>query len=242
MSGGFIPFSPPPSSVTASTSTHAAASLPHPRSTPLRAGGAKESAFIRHVDGKILSLQRRFAKRASPSAPHLHSGNAQAESEDVEGVPDRWTGARVVPDMPLSPRNLFRCLAKLDRCFASLIQGRDVETGETLPGFDAGRRSGVSITEKVRIRSLVERTRVSVLEAFKKGEFDDEAPEDVDDDEDDDEDMEGLLVLEGGRGDEDEDEDSWDMQLARVYDRTIQELGDALADGPGIGIVTEKRG
>ncbi|KAK5731670.1 hypothetical protein LTR17_011141 [Elasticomyces elasticus] len=286
MSGGFIPFSPPPSSVTASTSTHAAASLPHPRGTPLRAGGAKESAFIRHVDGKIPSLQRRFAKRASPSAPHLHSGNAQAESEDVEGVPDRWTGARgegytsmrqvckdieevmdlvwvsgtpslqisylislalllsiVVPDMPLSPRNLFRCLAKLDRCFASLIQGRDVETGETLPGFDSGRRSGVSITEKVRIRSLVERTRVSVLEAFKKGEFDEEAPEELDDDDDDDdEDMEGLLVLEGGKAAEDEDEDSWDMQLARVYDRTIQELGDALADGPGIGIVTEKRG
>ncbi|KAK3653417.1 hypothetical protein LTR56_004621 [Elasticomyces elasticus] len=274
MSGGFILFSPP-SSVTASTSTHAAASLPHPRGTPLRAGGAKESAFIRHVDGKILSLQRRFAKRASPSAPHLHSGNAQAESEDAEGVPDRWTGTRgegytsmrqvckdieevvdlisylislalllstVVPDMPLSPRNLFRCLAKLDRCFASLIQGRDVETGETLPGFDTGRRSGVSITEKVRIRSLVERTRVSVLEAFKKGEFDDEAPEADDDDEDDDEDMEGLLVLEGGRDAEDEDEDSWDMQLARVYDRTVQELGDALADGPGIGIVTEKRG
>ncbi|KAK5678734.1 hypothetical protein LTS10_009178 [Elasticomyces elasticus] len=90
--------------------------------------------------------------------------------------------------------------------------------------------------------ALIQVEEVGVLEAFKKGEFDEEAPEEINDDEDEDEDMEGLLVLEGGRDVEDEEEDSWDMQLARVYDRTIQELGDALADGPGIGIVTEKRG
>ena len=39
---------------------------------------------------------------------------------------------------------------------------------------------------------------------------------------------------------EDED-DSWDMQLAKVYDRTIVELGDSLEE-PSIGIITEGRG
>ena len=38
-----------------------------------------------------------------------------------------------------------------------------------------------------------------------------------------------------------EEEESHDMQLARVYDRTIQELGDSL-EGPSIGVLTEKRG
>ena len=95
----------------------------------------------------------------------------------------------------------------------------------------------MSGTEKVRIRSLVERTRVAVLEAFKKGEFDEE-PREQEEGEDEDEDMEGGLVLEGE--DFDEEEDSWDMQLARVYDRTIQELGDAL-EAPSIGVVTERR-
>jgi hypothetical protein len=170
----------------------------------------------------------------------------------------------VVASMPVQPKPLFRCLGVLDACFASLIQGRDVETGEALPGFagssSAGseggsrlRRKGVSDTEKVRIRSLVERTRVAVVEAFKRGEVD------VSDDtqraavsEDTDMDDGDGLVLEGEaldtEGEDDAEEDglgsggaSWDMQVARVYDRTVQELGDAL-EGPGIGVLTERGG
>ncbi|KAK0933464.1 hypothetical protein LTR29_014981 [Friedmanniomyces endolithicus] len=277
--GGFIPYSPPPSSVTASSTTTAAQTLPHPRSTPLRPGGTKESAFIRHVDQRLLHIQRRFAKRSSPGAPRL-AENERVTVDGEDGVAERWAGTKgdgytsmrqacreisevvdvvwvsgtpslqvpylihlalvladVVSGIPLSARSLFGCLGKMDRCFASLIQGRDVESGETLPGFE-GRR-GVSGTEKVRIRSLVERTRVGVLEAFKKGEFDEEPGEQEEgEDEDEDEDMEGGLVLEGEGFVE--EEDSWDMQLARVYDRTIQELGDTL-EAPSIGIVTERR-
>ena len=141
----------------------------------------------------------------------------------------------VVAGMPPTPRSLFRLLGKLDRAFASLLQGRDVETGEGLPGFE-GRR-GVSGTEKVRIRSLVERTRMSVLEAVKRGEFEYEEAEDSGMDLDGDE-TDGELVLENG---DDEDDEDWDMQLARVYDRTIVELGDSLEE-PSIGIITEGRG
>ena len=150
----------------------------------------------------------------------------------------------VITAMPPTPRSLFRLLGKLDKAFAGLLQGRDVETGEGLPGF--GGRRGISGTEKVRVRSLVERTRVGALEAFRRGEFEDE--EDMEDEldrggEDTDEEMlDGELVLEGdGGGAEDDEEESWDMQLAKVYDRTIVELGDSLEE-PTLGVITEGRG
>ncbi|KAK5131809.1 hypothetical protein LTR08_000564 [Meristemomyces frigidus] len=271
-SGGFI-LSPPASSVT-SASTATQPKLPHPRGTPLRAGGSKESAFIRHVDQQILHIQRRFAKRTSPTGNGLSEidkdkgdawgdvkgyssmRQACADIEDLVGVV--WVSGTpslqvpylinlallvgtVVQSMPPSPRSLFRVVGKLDHCFASLIQGRDVDSGERLPGFEGVR--GVSGTEKVRIRSLVERTRVGVVEAFKRGEFDEEVG--VLENEglmDLSADMDDELVLEGEDLESvEEDEESYDMQLARVYDRTIQELGDSL-EGPSIGIVTEKRG
>lgn len=147
----------------------------------------------------------------------------------------------VVQGMPPSPRTLFRLLGKLDFAFASLLQGRDVESGERLPGFE-GR--GVSGTEKVRIRSLVERTRLDVLEAFKRGDFEDEPFEEEEEVLDTDTDMalEGELVLEGDHHEQRTEEDeSFDMQIARVYDRTVVELGDSLAE-PNIGIITESRG
>ena len=151
----------------------------------------------------------------------------------------------IVASMPPTPKALFRVIGKLDHCFASLLQGRDVETGEALPGFEGRSLKGVSGTEKVRIRSLVERTRVSVMETFKRGEFEFEEPEEweMEGEErmDEDTDMDGELVLEGDGFEEDEDEDSWDMSLARVYDRAVQELGDSLEE-PSIGIITEGRG
>lgn len=143
----------------------------------------------------------------------------------------------VVSGMPPSPRRLFRLIRKLDRAFASLLQGRDVETGETLPGFESMR--GISGTEKVRIRSLVERTRLGVVEAFKRGEFEFEDIDDQVDGDKMDTDTDGELVIEGD-DDDLEDEESWDMQLARVYDQTIVELGDSLEE-PNIGIITEGR-
>ena len=147
--------------------------------------------------------------------------------------------SQVVAAMPPSPRELFRLLGKLDYAFASLALGRDVETRETLPGFEG--RGGVSGTEKVRIRSLVERTRVSVVEAFKRGEFEEEVADEESVGDRMDVDGEGLVLEGDDFEDAEEVEDSWDMQLARVYDRTMVELGDSLG-APGIGLITEKRG
>lgn len=264
LSGGFL--SPPPSSVTSSSAVGPSA-LPHPRNAPLRPGGSKESAFIRYVDSQLLHIQRRFAKRTTPTGNGLNDvardsadtwGDVKGYSSMKEACHDIselvsvvWVSGTpslqvpyllnlgllvttVVGAMPPMPKSLFRLVGKLDHAFASLLQGRDVDTGEALPGFE-GRR-GVSGTEKVRVRSLVERTRVGVMEAFKKGEFEFEKPEEDEDGMD----LDGELVLEGD-GVEDEEDDSWDMQLARVYDRTVVELGDSLEE-PNIGIITEGRG
>ncbi|SMQ49748.1 unnamed protein product [Zymoseptoria tritici ST99CH_3D1] len=250
-SGGFI-FSPPASSIASTTTS---STLPHPRDSPLRPGGTKEGTFIRYVDQKLLHIQRRFAKPDAWGDVRGYATMKEACRDFDELIGVVWVSGtmslqvpylisiallvgNVVQAMPPTPRSLFRTLGKLDHAFASLLQGRDVETGERLPGFEGIR--GVSGTEKVRIRSLVERTRVNIVEAFKKGEFEVEDKEEKDEDRMD-TDTDGELVLEGGEDDMDEEEDdSFDMQIARVYDKTVVELGDSL-EQPNIGIITESR-
>ncbi|KAI5202657.1 hypothetical protein E4T39_04638 [Aureobasidium subglaciale] len=287
--GGFVPFSPPPSSVASSNTPN---SLPQPRRTPLKSGGTKESRLIRHVDQQLLHIQRRFAKR-DPSLGHEGVREMDEEGRMIEQLDDPATEKRLqqseewndvqgyagfaeaardveeligviwvsgtpalqvpylinmallvntmIPAFPLAPKSLFRLLGKLDHAFASLLVGRDVATDEPLPGFNTGR--GVSGTEKVRIKSLVERTRICVVEVVNRGEFDEDddflpdSPKDTD--------MEGDLILDDD-GPEDinvddmEDDDDWNMQVARVYDKTLVEMGDTM-DGLPIGIRTEAR-
>lgn len=113
---------------------------------------------------------------------------------------------------------MFRLLDKLDVAFASLVQGKDAETGETLPGCE-GRR-GVSGTEKVRIKSLIERTRVVVVEVMTEGEYETEEGNGQDRNEE-------MMDMDA--------ETDFAMEIARIYDRTLVELGDTLG-GPSIGI------
>ena len=271
--GGFL--SPPPSSM-ASASTATSSALPHPRATPLRPGSSKESTFIRYVDERLLRVQRRFAKRTTPSATgdeiekdatliwddvqgYRSMREACKDVEDLMGVV--WVSgtpsliipylislalllSTIIASMPANPKQMFRVLGKLDHGFASLLQARDIDTGERLPGFE--KRRGVSGTEKVRIRSVVERTRRCVMESLKSGELDEmhDTDTEADDDKMDVETESGLdgeLILEGdGPYQTEEEEESWEMQIARVYDRTMMELGESLAE-PDIGIITEPR-
>ena len=76
--GGFLhPSLPSPPSTTRSTPS-AAEILPHPRSTPLKPGGAKESSFIAYVDAKLLGISRRYEKR-------FNADFEDAPSHDLEG-------------------------------------------------------------------------------------------------------------------------------------------------------------
>ncbi|KAL4961218.1 general transcription factor IIH subunit TFB6 family [Aspergillus stella-maris] len=127
-----------------------------------------------------------------------------------------------LPSYPFTPTSTFRLLRKLDSFFASLILGEDAETGKPLSGFEGGRIL-VSMTEKVRIKSICEAARVGVVEAMEKGDddLDGEEDDDMDDDDSnfgDDDDMDL-----GGSG-----PSRWEMETARVYEKTIQLLGDEL--------------
>ena len=144
-----------------------------------------------------------------------------------------------LPYFPFMPRPTFQLLQKLDLAFASLLEGVSVETGEPLPGSETG-RSRLSITEKVRMRGIVERTRIAIVEvAGKDGSLADVSTmsqsrmTDTEDDFNVTTENEDMDVL--------EDESShrrWEMDIARVYERTIVELGMALdVSGPGNDIL-----
>jgi hypothetical protein len=130
-----------------------------------------------------------------------------------------------LPDFPFNPRPTFRLLRKLDNMFASLLQGHNLETGEDLPGFE-GRKDLVSMTEKVRIKSIVETARILVVDTQDTADGpvmeDDEDEDDADEDEEMGEDNDfGIDEYVNAPG-------RWEMESARVYEKTIQLLGDEL--------------
>ncbi|RAL08657.1 general transcription factor IIH subunit TFB6 family [Aspergillus homomorphus CBS 101889] len=141
-----------------------------------------------------------------------------------------------LPDYPFAAKATFRLLRKLDSVFASLLLGEDADSGEPLPGFE-GRGNVVSMTEKVRIKSIAETCRVVVVEAREK--------EDLGDDDDDDGDDGRRNGVEDSSENDDFDDDEmmnddvfgmdeypipgrWEMETAKVYEKTIQLLGDEL--------------
>ncbi|KAL9057505.1 MAG: hypothetical protein Q9206_002314 [Seirophora lacunosa] len=213
-------------------------------------GSSKEGDLISYIEQKLLAVSRRYENRISAAL----SGE---ENPDVEGRGYKDIGEQLweldpvvdvitflltialsvtssLESFPFTPRPTFQFLRKMDLAFSSLLKGVNAETGEPLPGFQGG-RGRLSTTEKVRMRGIVERTRVAVVEvAGKDGSLADvknvplsetDTEEDFNATEDDDVDM--L-----------EDESShrrWEMDIARVYEKTIVELGMAL-DASGSSI------
>lgn len=138
-----------------------------------------------------------------------------------------------LPSFSFSPRPTFQLLHKLDLAFSSLLQGMDVETGAALSGFEGG-RGKVSTTQKVRMRGLVERTRLVVVEAAGgEGSVTDvintEEPEEQTSD-----DLITDDITDSVFGPISEVHGRWEMQVARVYEKTIIELGASL-DSSGLG-------
>lgn len=140
---------------------------------------------------------------------------------------------------PFFPQPTFKILRKLDVIFASLLRGAHVQTGATLPGFNNG-QGRVRTTEQVRIKGLVGRTRVAVVEVAGKDErmmmdlgsmdldvarriieteddFTTDGNETMDESTNDSETTSGFNTEEGSG--------NWEMDVARVYERTIVELG-----------------
>lgn len=127
-----------------------------------------------------------------------------------------------LPSYPLSVKTTLRLLKKLDRVFASLLLGHDVDDGTVLSGFE-NRRNVVSMTEKVRIKSIAEATRLAVVDLWERGGEEEEKGEQQEEEEEDSED-----AADGVDGEEMDGIGMWEMQAARIYERTIQILGDEL--------------
>ncbi|THC98716.1 hypothetical protein EYZ11_001779 [Aspergillus tanneri] len=247
--GGFIQPSLP--SPAPSQSTAIPSILPEQRSHPLRAGSMKETTVINHVDKTILTINRRHAKKFSSayddqSQPDSGRGyeSFQEVAKDIEGLVDvLWVSGTpslqipylislavlinsYLPEYPFSPKATFRLLKRLDSVFASLLTGEDADSGAPLSGFES-RSNIVSMTEKVRIKSIAETCRVAVVEA--REQVDEPAGQEEDEDsggdDDDDDDIEDVY----GTGDYSPDAPGrWEMETARVYEKTIQLLGDDL--------------
>ena len=129
-----------------------------------------------------------------------------------------------IRSFPPAPRATFALLRKLDHCFASLLGGQDIDSAEPLPGFENGLRAGMTVTDMVRCRSLVEQTRVLMVELMSQGTEEEEEDEDESETDTDN----GLGGAQASAWDT--DEERLHMDAARVYEQTIVKLGDRLGE------------
>ncbi|KKP04613.1 meiotic recombination protein DMC1 [Trichoderma harzianum] len=253
--GGFIPPQGGlPSPAPSSASSRAASNLPHPRNSSLRPGSNKEDMVRRFVDEKLLYVSRRYVKKFGNPNPgdtvvgFRTFGEVCRELDEIVNV--LWKSGtpslqipfllklasdftQYVRSFPPSSKASFDLLHKLDHCFASLLSGQDIETNETLPGFENGLRAGMTTTDMVRCRSLVEQTRVLMVEVMSSGEQEEEEDDDEDDDEDDGDETEGGECYDAGGPSWDIDEDELHLDAARIYENTIVHLGKRLGDSLG---------
>ena len=90
-SGGFIAaglLSPAPS-----VASNAISILPHPRETPLKSGGAKETALLNFVEGRLREISARFERRFQHGDSSIASsasgyGNATDIVNDLDRIVD----------------------------------------------------------------------------------------------------------------------------------------------------------
>ncbi|KAJ4366301.1 hypothetical protein N0V83_007937 [Neocucurbitaria cava] len=272
-SAAFAETLPTPPASSAAPSQHASP-LPQPRRHPLKPGGLKESELIRYLDHSVNHIQKRVDNRITnrkvkPAAGEEDGYSAFWEvAKDLDGLVDVvWVSGspnleipyllrlavlavEYLPMFPTSTRSAqvtFSLISKLDYAFSSLLTGHDTASGEPLPGFESGRK--VSTTDKVRLKGIVDRTRLTVVRVMSgASEVGDEG--DVGGPMDTESDGEGeaggrnrTVTFEGFEDNlEDEEDEDWEERnVASVYEKTIGELGDVLG-GPPIGIITDDWG
>jgi Subunit 11 of the general transcription factor TFIIH len=112
---------------------------------------------------------------------------------------------------------IFRSLTKLDLAFVALLQPQ----GPSSTGSDS-----LSTTDKVRIKSLIEGTRVAAVNCASSAGHSASIQDLTSDDDSDSDGGEGLLPEHGSPM----NEEALGMALAKVYKRSLEILGDSLAD------------
>ena len=122
-----------------------------------------------------------------------------------------------LPAFPFDAPPTLNILYKLDSVFAALCTGTHPLTGAVLPGAQLG-HSLVTETQKVRIRSLAERTRYEVFSCLEKSNDRVNAA--------------GTVSAGNYENGDDEDEDSgdevepWMLEATRVYEKSLMLLAE----------------
>ena len=137
-----------------------------------------------------------------------------------------------MPAFSFSPRATFPLLKKLDLAFYALLRGVDTDANDQLPGFETGRATP-STTEQVRLRGIVQRTRVVVVEVAGKGGDSIQDMSTVSSVTEETADEDGDHNMTDMNYDDDDDHDTYEMDIARVYERTLVELNQNLQDSVG---------
>ncbi|RDL38978.1 Uncharacterized protein BP5553_03318 [Venustampulla echinocandica] len=243
-SGGFLRTSLPSPSPSNASISSTSSNLPQPRAHPLRPGSAKEDAARRYVEGRLLHISRRYTKKFQEPLEgeevHGYESMSDAAKDLGEVIDILWlsgTPSLQVPYLlnvalmvttyltafPPAPSATFKLLRKLDHSFSSLLKGADSVTGDPLPWVQAGKKAGMSKTDMIRCKSLVESTRVLVVEVMSNPQppgmgFPEES---------------GVDTTDAGSGGDasgawTDEEDKHDMDVARVYERTIVQLNEVL--------------
>lgn len=227
--------SPTPSTVSLSG---LASNLPMPRSKRLQPGSQKEIALINYLDARILKITRRYAKKFSNEG--LENDDTPGYTTYDEFVADAdplvdlaWVSGTPTIQIPylLSLAGLassylqafpfstfmFPLTSKIDQGFAALLRPSETESTSNTQTYH------VSMTEKVRIKSLIDETRIAAVNAATSSGHIAGAPE-VSETEDEDDDEPSEV--------EDDDDDPQSMSiymaLSKTYKKTLEILGDSL--------------
>jgi hypothetical protein len=244
-SGGFLRPSTAPSPHPASPSVAALSTPGRPLPTPTKKSlnARAISSLIRYLDNALLETSRLHIQRAEGGGYR----SVSALVEDLEKLVDLlWKSS--TPSLQIQYllqiantfneylagyqiadekewHDVFALLDKLDRCFHELLTAHATDT------------TGMNMTEKVRLKSVIERTRLHVVKLSELGddrETPDPLTESVKDFERREREEEGPSTPEDVMDVKHEGEDgdgenfAWELDVARVYERTLQEIGDDL--------------
>ncbi|KAK6340433.1 hypothetical protein TWF730_002190 [Orbilia blumenaviensis] len=306
--GGFIPPptylpSPAPSNYS-STASRSSGVLPNQRSTPLKSGSKRESALRNYLDDALLQVSRKFTKKFPTTEEKSEVENAKSQGgaaggvglilgySDVEPLIEDlerliglvWVSGTAslqipyllqiagslldyIPPFQPRPTPTFRLFNKLDLAFHILLS-----------------EYRMSVTEKVRLNSIVKVSRAMVVRLMEGRDFldeveeEDEAENDSSANEDDsdldldwshkpaeehndsndemevDEETEGSSSgLQQGYAqptkkeldrtervlEEEREDEGWEIEVARVYSRVLEDIGEDIRGDP-IGLVVDE--
>ena len=131
-----------------------------------------------------------------------------------------------ISSFPPQLKPTLQLIDKLDRCFYSLATGSAVDTSTPLPSSLAAYR--MNMTERVRVRSVIERTRLHVIKLAEGEGAAPDPPTESAPDIGDRGDEEGIAGGASGDEDEEDENEALEIELSRVYDRSLTEIGESL--------------